>query len=226
MIQAFTDALVRTIQTNVWLAPVAAMAGGLLTAANPCVIASVPLMMGYVAGQEKRGPLRSFLLALTFVAGLTVTFGVLFFTAWLAGSAIGPRGWTYVAVVVCLVMGLHLMGVLKFTIPAPAGFQPSRRGFAGALLLGVLFGLISMPCAGPILVALLALVPLKGALFGGLLLAAYTLGHSALILVGATSVGLAQRLIASRGLQQANAWAKRAAGSLVTGVGLYLLWAV
>ncbi len=134
MLDAFTDALVRTIQTNIWLAPLAAFAGGLLTAANPCVIASVPLMMGYVAGQEARGPLRSLLLSLTFVLGLTVTFAVLFFTAWLAGSAIGPRAWRYVAVVVCLLMGLHLMGVLKFTIPAPVSFQPSRRGLAGALL--------------------------------------------------------------------------------------------
>lgn len=226
MLDAFTEALNQTIHSNMWLAPLAALAGGLLTAANPCVIASVPLMMGYVVGQESRGPLRSILLSMTFVAGLTVTFALMFFTAWLAGAAIGPRGWTYVAAFVCLFMGLHLMGALSFSIPAPAGFRPSHQGFVGALLLGLLFGLASMPCAGPILVALLSLVPLKGTLFGGVLLVAYTIGHCALILVVCASVGLAQRMIESKGLQRANTILKRTAGGLILGVGFWLLFAL
>ena len=67
MFEQISEWLARVIETNVWLAPLAAFAGGTLTAANPCVIAAVPLMMAYLAGQEEnRGALRSFLLSLLF----------------------------------------------------------------------------------------------------------------------------------------------------------------
>jgi cytochrome c-type biogenesis protein len=83
--------------------------------------------------------------------------------------------------------------------------------------------LVSLPCAGPILLVLLSIIPLRGAAFGGTLLVAYSLGHCVLVLVGGTSVGLVQTLIASKGLQQANVWSKRVAGVLVMGVGVFLL---
>ncbi len=224
MLQSVTDTLIQIIQNNVWLAPLAALVGGMLTAANPCVIASVPLMMAYVAGQEgNRRVLRSFLLSLTFAIGLTIVFSVMFLATWAASSVLKANWWLYVAAAVCLLMGLHLLGVLHFKIPAPAGIQPSQKGFVGALLLGMLFGLVSLPCAGPILLVLLSIIPLKGAAFGGTLLVAYSLGHCVLILIGGTSMGLVQTLVASKGLQHANVWSKRVAGVLVMGVGVFLL---
>jgi len=222
--EAITEALVQTIETNAWLAPLAAFAGGTLTAANPCVIAAVPLMVAYVAGQEgPRSVGRSFMLSLTFATGLTCMFALLFLATWAASSFLRASWWTYVAAGVCLLMGLHLLGVLHFTIPAPAGIRPSQKGLVGALLLGLLFGLISLPCAGPILLVLLSLVPVKGAAFGGVLLVAYSLGHCLLILVGGTSMGAVQSLIDSKGFRQANLWARRAAGVLACGVGVFLL---
>jgi len=222
--EAISETLTHTIETNFWLAPLAAFAGGTLTAANPCVIAAVPLMMAYLAGQEETRSLRrSFLLSLTFAFGLTVMFAVLFLATWAASSFLRASWWTYVAAAVCLLMGLHLLGVLRFAIPAPAGVRPSQKGFLGALLLGMLFGLVSLPCAGPILLVLLSLVPVKGAAFGGALLVSYSLGHCVLILIGGTSMALVQRMITSKGFQQANVWAKRVAGLLAIGVGLFLL---
>lgn len=224
MFYDLSESLARVIETNVWLAPLAAFAGGTLTAANPCVIAAVPLMMAYLAGQEgKRGPLHSFLLSLTFSIGLTVMFALMFLATWAASSILGSAWWVYVASAVCLLMGLHLLGLLDFTIPAPAGIQPSQRGFIGAFLLGLLFGLISLPCAGPILLVLLALIPLKGPIFGGVLLIAYSLGHCMLILIGGTSMGFVQKLIDSHQFRQTNLWCKRIAGLAVIGVGVFLL---
>ncbi len=222
--EAFTETLVRVIETSPWLAPLAAFVGGLLTAANPCVIAAVPLMMAFLAGQEGRGGLlRSFLLSLTFSIGLTITFGLMFLTAWAASSVLKEQWWVYVAAAVCLLMGLHLLGVLRFSVPAPGAAQPRRKGFVGALLLGLLFGLISLPCAGPILAVVLALVPVHGPVFGGTLLVSYSIGHCALILIGGTSMGAAQKMIDSKGLRRVNDWAKRIAGVVIIGVGIYLL---
>jgi cytochrome c-type biogenesis protein len=226
MVEAWSEALAAAIASSGWWAPLAALLGGLLTAANPCVLASVPLLMGYVGGRPgERTVARSFALALTFTAGLTAAFLILFLTTWAASSWLRASWWTPVAAVVCLLVGLHLLGVVTVPLPSAGTRQPGARGFAGALALGLLFGLISMPCAGPVLLALLALVPVRGPVFGGTLLAAYSLGHCALILAGGTSVGLVERILASRGLGRARMAVQRAAGGLIVAVGLYLLFA-
>jgi cytochrome c-type biogenesis protein len=224
MLDAIAENLGEIIKTNVWLAPLAALMGGLLTAANPCVLAAAPLMVGYVAGQEKRTVARSFLLALTFAIGLTIMFGLIWFGVWSASTLLPTAWWKYVAVAVCLLMGLHLLGVLHFTIPAPSGLRPKQKGFGGALLLGLLFGLISMPCAGPVLAALIVVTPLYGMAFGVMLLVAYSVGHCGLVLAGGTSIGLVQRLADSKGWTRGTDVLRRVAGVLIAGVGLYLLF--
>ncbi|MHC4445543.1 MAG: cytochrome c biogenesis CcdA family protein [Planctomycetota bacterium] len=223
MLDTLTESLKAAVESTFWLAPLAAFAGGLLTAANPCVLAMVPLMMGYVVGQKACGMLRSFLLSLIFSIGLTIMFAILFMATWAAGSVLRESWWEYIAAAVCLLMGLHLLGILKFQIPAPKGVNPSQRGFVGALLLGMLFGLVSIPCAGPILLALLALIPLKGAVFGGTLLVSYSLGHCGLILVGGTSMGLVQRIADSKGWNRSVDILRRLAGVLIVLIGVWLL---
>ena len=227
MFDSLSESLAEAVQGNPWMAPLAAFVGGLLTAANPCVIAMVPLMVGYVAGhgtETKRRVMHSFLLSLTFAIGLTIMFAILFVATWAASSVLRAAWWSYVAGGVCLLMGLHLLGVLHFRIPAPAGVQPKQKGFIGALLLGLLFGLVSLPCAGPVLLALLAVVPLKGAAFGATLLVPYSLGHCGLVLIGGTSMGLVQRMADSKGWNRGIDILRRLAGVLIIGVAVWVLF--
>lgn len=224
MLESLAESLAEIVKTNIWLAPLASLLGGVLTAANPCVLAAAPLMVGYVAGQEKRTPGRSFLLSLTFAIGLTIMFGLIWFGVWSASALLPVAWWKYVAVAVCLLMGLHLLGILHVTIPAPPGLRPRQKGFLGALLLGLLFGLISMPCAGPVLAALIVVTPLYGMAFGVMLLVAYSLGHCGLVLVGGTSIGLVQKLAESKGWTRGTDALRQLAGALIAGVGLYLLF--
>ncbi len=226
MLDSLAENLANQISGTPLIAVAAAFVGGLLTAASPCVIAMVPLMIAYVAGNEtrpKRRVVHSFLLSLTFTIGITTTFGLMFLATWAASSVLQAAWWAYIAGGVCLLMGLHLLGVLDIPIPTPRGLQPRQRGFIGALLLGMLFGLVSLPCAGPVLLALLAVVPLKGVLFGVALLTAYSFGHCALILVGGTSMGLVQRMADSRGWNRGIDYLRRAAGVLIIAVGLWVL---
>jgi cytochrome c-type biogenesis protein len=225
MVDAIAEGLARATATGLWLAPLAALAGGVLTAANPCVLGMVPVMVAYVAGRpSERSVGRSFLLSLVFAAGLTLTFTALFLATWAAHSLVRASVWTYLAAAVCLLMGLQMLGLLRFEVPAPSWAAPASRGFAGALLLGMLFGLASLPCAGPVLLALLAVLPTTGMAFGALLLAAYGLGHCVLIVGAGTSVGLVDRALAARGLHAAAGRVKTAGGVLAVGAGLYLLF--
>jgi cytochrome c-type biogenesis protein len=224
VLESLAEQLANIVQTNPWLAPLAALLGGLLTAANPCVLAAAPLMVGYVAGQENKSVARSFLLSLTFAFGLTIMFGLIWFGVWSASSLMPSTWWKYVAAAVCLLMGLHLLGALHFTIPTPAGVQPKQKGFVGALLLGLLFGLISLPCAGPVLGALIVVTPLYGTAFGIMLLVAYSLGHCGLVIVGGTSIGFVQRLSDSKGWTRGTGALRKVAGVLIIAVGLWALF--
>jgi len=216
------------IHTNPWLALVAVFAGGALTASNPCVLAMIPLMMSFVAGnrEDKPGVLRAFLFSLVFIFGLAVTFTMLGMIAALAGKLYGDVSqiWNFVVAAVCVVMGLHLMGLL--TVPIPAlGYrlQPKTRGLLGALLLGLLFGVVSAPCAAPILIVLLTYLAGSGSsiTWGGTLLLTYALGHSVLVLLAGTSMGAARQLLENRRATVVLEYLRRGAGAVIVLVGVY-----
>ena len=216
------------LQSNPWLAIVAVFLGGVTTALNPCVLAMVPLLMGVVAGNRETTTLRrSLAFSLFFVLGLAVTFTALGLISALMGRMFGNIGsfWKYLVAAVCLVMGLQLLGLLKLSFPVPAGLKVRKRGYIGAFLLGLLFGVVSTPCAVPILAVLLAFVAEKGnVLYGGFLLFVYALGHSALVLIAGTSVGAAKGLLESKGLRQAHFVLQKLAGALIIGIGIYFLF--
>jgi len=76
MLDTFLGNVEQYLHTSPWLAVAAVFVGGILTASNPCVLVMIPLMMGFVAGQQdaRPGPLRAFLHSLVFVLGLGLTF--------------------------------------------------------------------------------------------------------------------------------------------------------
>jgi len=202
--------------------------GGMLTAANPCVLAMIPLMMSFVAGrkEERPGVLRAFVFSLVFVVGLGITFTALGMVAALAGKMYGEVSstWNWVVAAVCLVMGLHLAGVVTVPIPSLGEkLQPKLRGLLGALVLGLLFGVVSAPCAAPILVVLLTYLAGSGAsvAWGGVLLLVYALGHSVLILLAGTSMGAARALIDNKKATRTLGILRSGAGVLIVLVGAY-----
>jgi cytochrome c biogenesis protein CcdA len=216
------------IQHNPWLAFPAVFIGGVTTASNPCVLAMVPLLMSVVAGREKATNLRqSLIFSLLFITGLSITFTALGLISALMGRLFGDVGgfWKYLVAAVCLVMGLHLLGLLRFSFNLPRPVNVRTGGPLGAFLLGLLFGVVSTPCAVPILAVLLAYVGSRGnVVYGGLLLLIYALGHSALILVAGTSMGAAKRLIDSKGLRRTNWALQKVAGVVIILVGAYFLF--
>ena len=219
------------VHSSPWLAVAAVFLGGALTSASPCVLAMIPLSISFVAGQgaeRQVGPLRAFLFSLVFVLGLSITFTVLGVMAAMLGTIYGEVStvWTWLVAAVCLVMGLHLMGVLKFTIPMPLSIQPRTRGVLGALIMGLLFGVVSAPCAAPILVVVLTYLAGSGASvpYGATLLLAYALGHSVLIIVAGTSMGVARKLIESARVTRISDIMKRGAGVVIIAVGAFFVY--
>ena len=231
MLESFVANTNQYIHSSPWLALVAVFLGGILTASNPCVLAMIPLMMSFVAGrkEEKAGVLRAFAFSLVFVVGLAMTFTVLGMIAALAGKMYGDVSsvWSWIVAAVCVVMGLHLMGVVTVPIPNLGGrLQPKTRGLLGAFVLGLLFGVVSAPCAAPILIVLLTYLAGSGAsvAWGGTLLLVYALGHSVLILIAGTSMGAARKLIENKKATRVLEILRRAAGGVIVIVGLYFAY--
>lgn len=229
MLQDFVSQAGDYIHTNPWLALAAVFIAGILTACAPCVLAMIPLMMGYVAGQQpgRGGVLRGLGFSLLFVLGLSITFTALGMLAALAGQMYGDisASWNWVVAAVCLAMGFHMTGLVTVPIPAIVRVQPRTRGALGAFVLGLVFGFVSAPCAAPILVVLLTYLAgsRSSVVYGGSLLLLYGLGHSVLILVAGTSVGAAQRLVSSSGLNKTTEWLRRGAGVVIILVGAWFV---
>ena len=231
MFDSFVANAGQYIHASPWLALAAVFVGGMLTASNPCVLAMIPLMMSFVAGRrdDKTSILRAFSYSLVFVIGLALTFTVLGMIAALAGKMYGDVSgtWNWIVAVVCVAMGLHLMGVLTIPIPSLGGvLQPKTRGLLGALVLGLLFGVVSAPCAAPILVVLLTYLAGAGSsvAWGGVLLLVYALGHSVLILIAGTSMGAARQLIENKRATRALEVLRRGAGAVIVLVGAYFAY--
>jgi len=217
------------LQTNHWLAPLAAFLGGLLTASNPCVLVMVPLMIAFITANEQTvGVKRSLIFSGLFVLGLSITFTILGIIAALGGRLFGNVGsyWKYIVALVVLVMGVHLLGFLRFSFSIPVNTKFLGKGKLSSLSLGMLFGIVSTPCAVPILVLLLTYIATKGSsiLYGGILLFFYALGHCLLILLAGTSMGAAKAFIESKGARKVNSILRKIAGVLVILVGLYFLF--
>jgi len=95
----------------------------------------------------------------------------------------------------------------------------------GAFLFGIVGGILSSPCATPVLAAILAFVAGQdNIVLGVALLAVYAVGHCALILVASTSVGFVQALAASPGTEKLGRLLKLLFGILVLLLAFYLFW--
>jgi len=103
--------------------------------------------------------------------------------------------------------------------------KPKRRGIFGAFLLGLFFGIVSSPCATPVLVVILTLVASKGeVLYGTGLLFVYAIGHCMLMLLAGTFTGFVEAFVKAKGVRNFSDWSKRIGGAIISLVGLYLLY--
>ena len=216
------------IQNQGWLAFPGCFLGGIISSASPCVLAMIPLVIGYVGGYAEGSQKKAVQYSVAFTIGLTITFTVLGVIAGAMGRLFGDIGsfWNYVLPPVTILLGLYLLfsEVFNFSIGISQRFMPKRKALFGAFLIGLFFGIVASPCATPVLAVILTFAAAKKeiAYSGGLLLA-YALGHWVLVLGAGISAGFAQRVLASKGISNFSAYSKKAGGVILIGVGIYLL---
>lgn len=167
---------------------------GVASIASPCVLPMVPIIITGTNDDHKYRPLL-------IVIGLSLSFimmGVL--TSLFAGAVAGvmPVAEKVVGVVVILFGLSMLFGInvfKKFTFFYKAQQFQSKGTWSG-LILGMTLGVIWIPCVGPMLSGVLALVATQGQLTSGLvLLTFYSLGFSIpMLLAGYASQSIRHKI--------------------------------
>jgi cytochrome c-type biogenesis protein len=179
-----------------------AVAAGAISFLSPCVLPLVPPYLCYMAGvsmDDFRGrveigadgsavvaaaPARTALLtaSLAFVLGFTTVFVALGAGASTIGGLLRvyQQELAMVAGVLIIVMGLHILGVLRIPLLSrearfQSGGQPASA--AAAYVMGLAFAFGWTPCIGPVLGPILTLAGGRETVGeGAMLLGAYSLG--------------------------------------------------
>ena len=152
---------------------------GVVSFISPCLLPLLPLYLSYFAGGEEAEKRRTFVRALFFVLGFTLTFTALgLFAGTLGSLLLRYRTWVRaVCGAVVILLGLSYLEILP--LPFFKGMQSGRKitGVFSALAFGVVYSVSLTPCVGAFLGAALMLASTAGgAVRGALLLLCYSLG--------------------------------------------------
>lgn len=223
----FLDNIEQIVAAYPLLAFGAVFLAGVISSASPCVLATIPLVIGFVGGYADGDRWKAFRYSLAFILGLSLTFTAFGAAAGLLGTMFGTLGgWWYVAAgTVALVMGGQMMGLYELRLPVRRDYRPKQGGIIGSFLLGLFFGVVSSPCATPVLVVILTLVAAKReVLYGIALLFTYALGHTLLMLVAGTFTGFIEAFGKSRGMVNFSRWCRQISGGIIILAGAWFIF--
>jgi thioredoxin:protein disulfide reductase len=171
--------------------------GGLALNLTPCVFPLIQITIGFFLAQKQS---RGWLLALTYALGMVVTYSSLGVVAALTGSLFGAAlqsPWVIaVLVAVLIALAASMFGAWELRVPQWATrASGGRQGHAGALVMGLVAGVVAAPCIGPFVLGLLTLVGQKGdPVYGFAMFFTLALGLSLPYVVLATSTTLIEKL--------------------------------
>ncbi len=151
-------------------------AAGLASVASPCVLPVVPII---VAGRADEHRARPALI----VAGLSAAFVAMGIATSLFGAAVGralPMAEKFAGGLVLLFGLLLLLDINPFKrLTWFSQINTKSQGRFSGLLLGASLGLVWIPCVGPVLSSVLAMVAARAQIATGIvLLFAYAMGFA------------------------------------------------
>jgi len=209
---------------------IAAFLGGLFVSLTPCVYPLIPVTIGIIGAQKAGSKSKAFLLSLSYVIGIAVTYSILGLIAALTGSLFGriqTNPWTFFIVGnVCILLGLSTLDVFDMSFLFAFSSKVSAKGlfgkgFAGNILAGMIAGLVIGPCTAPALAVLLTYVATtQKVILGGALLFTFAMGMGCVLIL----VGTFTAILSS--LPKADAWMlkiKKIFGLLLIALGEYFL---
>ena len=191
------------LQGNFTIILLLAFLGGLLTCFTPCVIPIVPLTLAVVGIKKNRSFFHNFMLSLSLVLGMSLTYSALGLFSAVLGFKLGfifqSQVFLVFLILFFILMALSLWGFFEINLPQGARnffANLGGDGFRGAFLAGLSIGFIASPCVGPLLGPLLLWVAKNQKLAeGAVILFVYGCGMGSLfVLMGSFYSTLAGKI--------------------------------
>lgn len=175
---------------------------GLLLSLTPCVFPMIPILSGIIVGQGKHASkTQGFLLSLSYVLGMAVTYAIAGVAAGLSGTLLSnalQTPWVLGAFAALFaLLALSMFGFYELQMPSALQSRFNERAnrmqggnFAGVFIMGVLSALIVGPCvAAPLAGALLYIGKSHDVWLGGSALFSMALGMGVPLLIVGLSAG-------------------------------------
>jgi cytochrome c-type biogenesis protein len=196
---------------------------------SPCHLAAIPLIVAYVNEQNTRSARHAAWLACVFACGILITIALAGLLAVSLGLAVGDttRIGTLVVSAVFILFGLDLVDAISIPWFGAKKESVKAKGAAGALLLGLLFGLAAGACTFAFLAPVLAVAfsaASTSAMTGCLLVFLFGLGHVSVLVLAGISAERAAHFANWNRQTGTNRKVRFVLGILLIATGLYLLY--
>jgi cytochrome c-type biogenesis protein len=194
---------------------------------SPCHLASIPLIVGYVAGQDKVIEGRqATIYALLFTSGLFITIAAIGIICSLLGRMLGDVGayWTIVVGLILLWVALDMLGVAKCSMSGGLMAKLKVKGMLGAFIIGLAYGVLSGSCTFGFIAPILAVITVQEKIITGVIfIVLFGIGHCIPIAVAGGSTAMVKKLLANSAWQRGGMLFRRVAGVVIGLLGVYFI---
>jgi cytochrome c-type biogenesis protein len=194
---------------------------------SPCHLASIPLIIAYVGGQQQTlNPKQAGVYAAAFTLGLFITIAVIGIVCALLGRMLGDVGnWWQILIGLILVwVALGMLGVEKCFVSSSLLYRLNLRGLFGAFVLGLAYGVLSGSCTFGFIVPILAIITIQQKVAAGILfILLFAVGHCLPIVVAGSFAAAVRRLMENSTWQDAGNWFRKIAGMVICLLGIYFI---
>lgn len=228
MLDSFLIQVNAWITSGSWIAVLGALVWGMISVLlSPCHMASIPLVVAYVGGQDEIVQGRKAVkFAVLFSVGLFVTIAIVGVVCALLGRMLGDVGsyWTILIGVILVWVGLDMLDFAKCAMPGPMLAKLKVKGALGAFILGLAYGVLSGSCTFGFIAPILAIITVQAKFATGILLITlFGIGHCIPIAIAGSSTATVKRLLENSTFGQGASWFRKGAGVMIGGLGLYFI---
>jgi cytochrome c-type biogenesis protein len=225
------ETILALLESNSLLAFVGAFGAGSITAIAPCSLVSVPLLVGTSVALNKdlvgrKKVVYTYAFASLFALGVMLSFSILGLIVAKFGGffSIAPI-WAYIiASILSTLIGLYAWGVFGEVNKSSIMIRLIKYRLAGGFLIGIIFGLVSAPCASAPLIAIITVASSSGYVYAYGLILTFALGHSMLLLIAGVSVGFTQSITSSAIVTKVSNYINKGFAIMLIASGVYFAW--
>jgi len=225
------ESILALLESNSILAFVGAFGAGSITAIAPCSLVSVPLLVGSSVALNKdlegrKKVFYTYAFASLFALGVMISFSILGLIVAKFGGffSIAPI-WAYIlAAIFSLFIGLYAWGIFGSVDKSSIMAHLIKYRLFGGFLIGIIFGLVSTPCASAPLIAIITVAANSGYVYAYGLILTFALGHSMLLLIAGISVGFTQSITSNKAIAKVSNYINKGFALMLIGIAVYFIW--